>query len=342
MPTRSFVLEGTERRFWDITWEGPAVEITSGKWGTNGRAREASFESVAARDAFIAAEIKKILEKGYRESGVVAPAADAPTAAIERTVAALARRIAAPVRPAWLPVFEQRDGDEAFGRVRGGMTLDADEEWPRCPVCREPLTGLFELDRSALPAPELRHDSVAQLFWCEAWEGRPAQAGDGGGNVCTADGGWVARLHRRGPHRRAYSTGGRGPGGRGQGTFAIVDWTRIEELPSRPEPSLRQALDDAEPEILEALVRSIAANGGALDGDEDAYATCVRALGKEARTEHKLGGWPVFVQEYDQPFASSLFQLEAKPPFDVNFGDLGAGHLLLRRDGTLDFFWSCH
>jgi len=332
MPTRSFVLgEGAERRFWDITWEGPAVEITSGKWGTNGRARDASFPSAAARDAFIDAEVKKVLKKGYRESGLVAPAADAPTAAIARTVESLRRRLVAPMRPAWLPVFEQRDGDEAYGRVRGGMTLDADEEWPRCRSCREPLTGLFELDRSALPAPALRHDSVVQLFWCEAWEQRPIGAD---GNVCTVDGGWVARLHRRGSHRRTFSTGGRG-----QGTFAIVDWTRVEELPSRPEPSLREALDEGDDEVVQALVRSV---GGTLDGDDDAYRACVRALGKEARTAHKLGGWPVFVQEYDKPFGSSLFQLEANAPFHVNFGDLGAGHLLLRGDGTLDFFWSCH
>ena len=81
MPTtRSFVLEKNDaKKFWDITWDGPLVEITSGKWGTNGRAREQGFESLVERDAYIAAQIARIRKQGYLEIGDIAPAAELAT-----------------------------------------------------------------------------------------------------------------------------------------------------------------------------------------------------------------------------------------------------------------------
>ena len=63
MPTRAFVLDRPKRRFWDISWAGPSVEITSGTWGADGRARNAMFSAERERDAFIAAEIAKIIKK---------------------------------------------------------------------------------------------------------------------------------------------------------------------------------------------------------------------------------------------------------------------------------------
>ena len=331
MATRSFILEGTDKRFWDVTYEDSLVEITFGKWGANGRARSASFSSLAERDAFISREVQRIQKKGYVESAVIAPAAESAPSKIERAVAHLVRLIESTKRPAWLPVFKSAPADAqgTFGRVRGAMTLDPDEPWPSCPVCKQPLVGLFELDRSELPSAELRDDNVVQLFWCEAWENR--QPND---VVCTAAGGWMARAHARGPHRRTLN-------GAPATTTAIVGWDAFEELAVHPSTALQDALDAANLEVVESLV----AVTGATSEDDDLYNAIVAASPRRARTSNKLGGWPVFVQADPAETGlmyTPLFQIEMGKPFDVNFGDLGAGHLLLGRDGRVHFTWSCH
>lgn len=322
MPTRTFVLEGERKRFWDISWDGIDVEITSGTWGSQGRARSVLFPSESARDTFIAAEIKKIEKKGYRESSEIAPAPEvAPHNA--RKVAELRSLVEARRKPAWLPRFEP--GSEGVGRIRGPMTLARDEPWPKCGACGGDLTGLFELDLAAVPAKQLRADALLQLFWCEAWE-------QDGNDVCTIDpSGWLARRHGRDGEKRT------GPSGRGA-PFALVDWVQHDELPPAAD-ELREHFERASQEVIDDLLRSV---GATLEGAIDEYDAFVRGLGLAARNEHKLGGFPTFVQEHSRPFQEQVFQIEAKAPFDVNFGDLGAGHLLLLADGTIDFWWACH
>jgi predicted DNA-binding WGR domain protein len=323
MPTRTFILEGESKRFWDISWDGSAVEITSGKWGTQGRAREASFATAAARDAFIAAEIQKVEKKGYREIGEIAPAPDVapPSAGKVATLRALVERRR---RPAWLPRFEP--GSDGSAVVRGPMTLDRDEAWPTCRQCGRDLTGLFELDLAGVPADHLRDDALVQLFWCEAWEE------SGSVDVCTASqGGWLARRHRRGGKKRHALTRRGAP-------FAIVDFTRYDELPPGV-GDLRERFEAASQDVIDDLLRSV---GATLEGAVDEYDALVRGLGLAARNEHKLGGFPTFVQEYERPFRHQIFQIEEKAPFDVNFGDLGAGHLLLGVEGAIEFTWASH
>jgi predicted DNA-binding WGR domain protein len=76
--------------------------------------------------------------------------------------------------------------------------------------------------------------------------------------------------------------------------------------------------------------------------ERDAYQAYADGLKKSARNVHKLGGFPTFVQDFDEPYAHAMFQIEMNDPFNMNFGDLGAGHLLQRADRSLRFFWSCH
>jgi predicted DNA-binding WGR domain protein len=321
MPTRTFVLEGTEKRFWDISWEGPVVEITQGKWGTNGRAREATFETEAARDAFVDAQIAKVLKKGYGEVAEVAPAAEVSYA---KEVATLRAFVESRRQTAWLPRFEP--GTEGIGVVRGPMTMAPGEPWPRCPSCGEGMSGLLELDLARVPAEHLRDDSLVQLFWCEAWE-----ANDAAPVVCSASGGWLARRTLRGSNRRS------GLNPRGATPFAIVGFTPFDELPpSDPEISAR--FEELSPGLVDELLRSV---GVTPQESEDLVDALLRGLGP-ARNEHKLGGFPTFVQDCRLPFKRQIFQIEMSSPFKVNFGDLGAGHLLLGEGGSIDFFWSCH
>lgn len=322
MPTRAFVLEGPPKKFWDVSWDGGDVEITSGAWGTDGRAKSSSFDSPKERDAFIAAEIAKVVKKGYRETKDIAPASDAASAGSVLEANRLAARILGTTRRAWFPIFTT--GDDGPHRVRGGMMLDPGEPWPVCPVCGEALTGLLELDRSALPDGAPKGDDLAQLFWCEAWERRP------GAQPCPADDGWLARLRPRTGERRT---------GPGYEPVSITGWKGFDELAPRADEGLRQALDDADPEVIDALLRT----RGAARNADDPYRAVAQASGKAARSIHKLGGWAVTVQESEDVDAGlALFQIEMQPPFNANFGDVGAAHLYLGPRGRLGFYWSCH
>jgi predicted DNA-binding WGR domain protein len=323
MPTRTFMLESPEKRFWDVSWDGAAVEITQGKWGTNGRAREVTFETEVERDAFVAAQIAKALKKGYREVTEIAPAADVSYA---KEIAALRAFVESRRRTAWLPQFEP--GTEGIGVVRGPMTMAPGEPWPRCSSCGEEMSGLLELDLARVPADYLRQDSLVQLFWCEAWETKDAAP-----VVCAAaSGGWLARRAPRGSDRRSI------PNPRGASPFAIVGFTPFDELPPS-DPEIRARFEGLSAGLSDdELLRSV---GVTLKDSEDPVDAFLQALGG-ARNEHKLGGFPTFVQAYTRPFSHQIFQIEMSSPFRVNFGDLGAGHLLLGEDGSVDFFWSCH
>jgi hypothetical protein len=117
-----------------------------------------------------------------------------------------------------------------------------------------------------------------------------------------------------------------------------VGFTPFDELPW-DDPELSARFEATPPGVLDDLLRSV---GETPRGSEDALTAFVRGLGNPARNVHKLGGYPTFVQECRVPFSHAIFQIENGAPFNVNFGDLGAGHLLLGEGGRVEFFWSCH
>lgn len=322
MPTRTFVIEKDgKKRFWDVSWGGSEVEISSGAWGTSGRARNRTFASVSERDAFIAAEVLKVVKQGFVETGTVAPVFDEPGTRVGRKVTAWRERFEALAAPAWLPTFGE--GPEVHGRVRGPMTLAAAEPWPVCPSCRRRLSPVLELDRTRLPDARLRANDLVQLFVCEAWRSEEATS-----RGCIFDG-WLARVHALGGVLRdeapAFGT-----------RTSIIGWTQIVELPPELDQALRNELEAEEPEVIEALLR------GAEDDGISPYRSWAEASGRAARNVHKLGGFPTFVQECSWPYVAQLFQVEARLPFSLNLGDVGAGHLLLMPLGEVRFFWASH
>jgi predicted DNA-binding WGR domain protein len=339
--TRSFLRRDADaQRFWDVSWEDLRVEITSGKWRTNGRSRHAVFDSTRERDAFLSQEIQKVLAKGYAESCLIAPPApDKAATGSLRAAASLRKRIEALVRPAWLPAFENgSEHPSRFGTVRGPMTLAIGEEWPRCARCGNELSALLEFDLRDVPATHLRADALVQLFWCEAWER------DGGRDVCIVSGGYLARRRQRSGSRTdgpATVHGARTPS-------SIVGWTEIHELPLLCLTELGGILDEADPAVIDALLRAVHIDDldyttvSELDGAA-VYEKVANKLGVAPQNRHKLGGHPTFVQQYgDPPFVEQVFQIEQSAPFDANFGDVGAAHLLALVDGSIGLFWSGH
>ena len=94
----------------------------------------------------------------------------------------------------------------------------------------------------------------------------------------------------------------------------------------------------------DALEEELLALGArATDDAYDGYKAALKKLELAPRNIHKLGGIPTFVQDApDRRFAHQLFQIEESEPFDANFGDVGAGHLLVTSTGDLFFSWDSH
>lgn len=324
MPTRTFLHEAEgKKRFWDISWDAGEVEISSGVWGTNGRARNRSFPSVDARDAFIAAELRKVLAKGFVEVNAVAPAAQVDPAPIHRKVQAWSKRFLNTTRDAWAPIFAPCD--QPVGRVRGGLTLKTDEPWPRCPSCGRAMSALLELDGALVPDPTLRRALLLQLLVCESWADGEPTSGD-----CILNG-WQARWHARDGGRR-----NEGPTSRFTEVL-IAGWSHFLEVAPELEPAIRAEFDEEAPEVIEALLREVNAADDGLP-----YRAWAAGAGRAARNVHKLGGWPTFVQPCSIAFTRQVFQLEMSAPFHANLGDLGAGHVLLTATDDVRFFWACH
>lgn len=324
MPTRTFLHEAEgEKRFWDISWEGGDVEISSGRWGTNGRARSRSFPSVETRDAFIAAEVRKVVAKGFVEVDTVAPAAQVDPAPIQRKVQAWSKRFLATTRDAWSPIFGPCE--QPAGRVRGGLTLTADEPWPRCPSCDRAMSALLELDGTLVPDPTLRGVRLLQLLVCESWANDEPTSSD-----CILNG-WRVRWHERVGARRNEGPSNQFP------EALIAGWSHFLEVAPELEPQVRAEFDEEDPEVIEVLLREVNA-----DDDGLPYRAWAAGTGRGARNVHKLGGWPTFVQPCALSFTRQVFQVEMSAPFHVNLGDLGAGHVLLTARDDVRFFWACH
>lgn len=182
---------------------------------------------------------------------------------------------------AWMPRFGRR-GDDAFGVIRGGMTLLPGEDWPRC-ACGAPLTGLLELDLSRVPAAPLRSEALLQVFLCEANGGECAVLRQG-----------LARLHGLSGEARQPP----GPGTSRADAAFITGWSSHEELPWSP------------------FFAPCAALSAELEADGLDYRTHVRELGLEARRGSKLGGYARSGSAHVERRQSELlFQMEQEPPF---------------------------
>lgn len=71
MPTRRFeFIEGSSRKFWEVSISGNNVTVRYGRIGTNGQSQTKSFTSPAAAAQHADKQIAAKLAKGYRELAV--------------------------------------------------------------------------------------------------------------------------------------------------------------------------------------------------------------------------------------------------------------------------------
>lgn len=156
------LLEDGVTKIWEIAWEGPEVEITSGKLGTNGRGRARTFETAQLRDAFVEGEIRKIVKKGYIEGGPGLEPPDIPddTPKIPATLSALKRR-------AWYPTFEAGEEPNLLASKVGGVPwLAADEAWPE--LDGEPMPLLLQVNFADLVGASMTEPRLLQIFYAPA------------------------------------------------------------------------------------------------------------------------------------------------------------------------------
>lgn len=71
-------------------------------------------------------------------------------------------------RSAWKPIVSQGDGDLRRSKFGGKPWLSANERWPSCPNCGNPMRFFFQLNLQELPAEldEKFGRGILQLFYC--------------------------------------------------------------------------------------------------------------------------------------------------------------------------------
>ena len=238
-------------------------------------------------------------------------------------------------RPAWKPAV----GDTAASTHSwfGGSPIgSADDSWPSCAECDQPMRFVLQLDLAELPAElDTPRDGALQFFYCSTDDGlcetwNPFSGTHALRVVPRADVP-LAPPTTLEPLRRV----------------GILGWNAIQDLPSAAEHELlgieydydfdKGLVDVHCPEI------NVALNG--LDIDLEVAEAISNALDGD-----KLGGWPHWVQGVEYPACPScgesmdlLMQIDSNDNLDLMFGDAGCGHITRCRKHPeiIAFGWAC-
>lgn len=302
MQRRSFVRdEAGKRSFWEVTWDGPEVEIATGKVATQGRITEAYFANASERDRFIAEKIAAARKRGFVETETPLPDAPEPE---EVEFSIELERLAHLRRTAFVPHTEEGDGATTASKFGGRPWLSANEPWPS--LDGEPMQLMLQLDLAQLPAPGLEpRRGLLQIFYAYTLSAEyddwapwtPTKlvrivepVGEESREPCP--------LARRWPAKR------------------VVDFTLHRELPSMED--LEESLTALEPDRREAFVEYLFDAEAPLTGD-------------------KIGGWPHWIQSRqlvrcpETPTRCEfVLQIDTEDHLPVMFGDSG-----------IAFVWRC-
>lgn len=96
-------------------------------------------------------------------------------------------------RKAWKPITKRGDGDLTASKFAGKPWLSANEKWPTCPNCRQPMRFFLQLNLQELPESLKSKfgNGLLQMFYClneveiehETWVESATMIGDLNGNV---------------------------------------------------------------------------------------------------------------------------------------------------------------
>ncbi|MGG6239524.1 pentapeptide repeat-containing protein [Nodosilinea sp. AN01ver1] len=91
-----------------------------------------------------------------------------PDGTLDPALARIEQAIQHLKRPGWIPVVQQGDGDMNRSKFGGKPWLNADESWPTCPNCGNPMRFFFQVNLQDIPE-ELNQNfgaGILQFFYC--------------------------------------------------------------------------------------------------------------------------------------------------------------------------------
>ncbi len=233
-------------------------------------------------------------------------------------------------RSAHVPVV---GADASRSRFGGLPDMRAEEAWPVCGECDEPMSFFLQLDLSALP--ERAEPGLLQLFYCSVDDG------DCEVWVPFSDATRVRIVSGELERREAPD---------GVTTFPEKSITGWKQVVDRPNPQDHHDLGVRyEYDFQAGEVRIVCP-----DIDFDVAGLDIEACSAEAistaREGDKLFGWPHWIQGAEYPACPEcgarmevLLQIDSEDNIPYMFGDSGIGHITrcATHPNVVTFAWAC-
>ena len=148
--------------FAELEWTRRAVEITQGRVGTAGKAESLVFKSEAEVLKCVEETTRQFEQQGYVQQPPGTTLRLSPTEEDAERILEQCGRLCA------LPDLRVAGGAPGASRLGGYPSLEDPSAWPRCGLCREPMTFLAELVASELSGllEPLPFEGRLQIFAC--------------------------------------------------------------------------------------------------------------------------------------------------------------------------------
>lgn len=225
------------------------------------------------------------------------------------------------VRPTWKPVTSNVDGSLSASKFSGRPWLAAEESWPECQNCGNPMQFFVQLNLDGLPEPLAGEfgSGLLQMFYCTNQD--PACEIDCEAYCAFAKSVLLRVVKTTGQSHEAEipSLEYHFP------AKTIVGWQAMEDYPNYEEGQMLgvQLTDEEWDEWC----------------DED-----------YPRSGDKLAGWPFWVQGVEYPSCPIcqqtmrlVFQIDSEVNIPYMWGDSGCGHITQCKEhkDQLAFGWAC-
>lgn len=227
-------------------------------------------------------------------------------------------------RPTWVPQVTPGDGDPLASKFSGIPWIAANEDWPVCPNCNNPMQLFVQLNLAELPDRPAGCPStgLVQFFYCVSRE--PYCEGDCEAYAPGSRSVVVRIVQPEGPGRRFDSS----PVPDAFPPRLITGWTQRDDYPSYEE--IGDLVEGFNIDLYDTLI--------------EGYEMDIPAIGE------KLMGWPHWIQGSEYPDCPDcgtrmhlLFQVDSEVNVPYMFGDAGIGHLTQcpNHPHRLYFAWAC-
>ncbi|MEO0491714.1 MAG: DUF1963 domain-containing protein, partial [Cyanobacteria bacterium J06659_2] len=245
-------------------------------------------------------------------------------------------------RLAWKPIVKEGDGDLRSSKFGGKPWLGADEGWPLCPNCDNPMRFFLQINLAEIPEAIRSKfgQGILQFFYCTyettiEHDHSTPNTSVMSGNLQTGVVHYIEHQSCLDPspfsrHRLIRIVQADGVSGvfevpetvcqladSSEGGFPprrIVGWQQYDEYPGYADyENLRRA-------------------DVSLSDDDDNY---IQAVAESPEID-KLAGWPLWIQDVEypacptcqQPMNQLVFQLASDDNIPFLWGDVGIGYLL--------------